>query len=110
MSNFIEMSFEEWEEKYRPIKNHIDPNASFQDETGTGIMFETYGEEEEAVELADPLTVWTYASDGAGGTYIANGFSRWDRIGYFITEVAFNPEDEISVTVQESIDEEDDSE
>ncbi len=29
MDNFIEMSFDEWFEEYKPIKNHIDTNASF---------------------------------------------------------------------------------
>ena len=110
MSDFITMTFDEWEEKYRPIKNSIDAaSASFQDESGEGIMYETYGEEEEAVILADPLTVWTYADDGNGGTYIHNGFSRWDRIGHFITEIAFNPEDTIEITVSEDEEEDEDA-
>ena len=34
----------EWEEKYKPIQNHIDTNASY-----SGAMFETFGEEVEYV-------------------------------------------------------------
>jgi len=110
MSEFISMTFDEWEEKYRPIKNSIDAaGASFQDESGEGIMYETYGDEELEVQLADPLTVWTYATDGAGSTYIHNGFSMWDRIGYFITEVPFNPDDNIEIIVSEDEGEDEDA-
>ena len=109
MSNFITMTFDEWEEKYRPMKNSIDAaGASFQDESGEGIMYETCGEEELAVQLADPHTVWTYTTDTVGGTYIRNGFSMWDRIGYFITEVPFNPDDIIEITVSEGEEEDED--
>lgn len=50
MDNFIELSFEDWVEQYKPITNHIDKNASFQDEDGNGLMFETYGDEVEFVK------------------------------------------------------------
>ena len=37
MDNFIEMTEDEWFDTYKPIKNHLDENASFD-----GHMFETY--------------------------------------------------------------------
>ena len=49
MDNFIEMTEEEWFETYKPIPNHIDENASFNDGEH-GYMFETYGEEVEFVK------------------------------------------------------------
>ena len=47
---FIEQTFEFWLEEFKPITNHLDENASFQDEDGNGIMFETYGDAGGAVQ------------------------------------------------------------
>lgn len=85
--NFIELSMEEWESTYKPIYNHIDSNASFQDESGQGIMFETYGDEVDFVKSQSPDKIWMYGSGDDGGTYIWNGWGFVNRLGYFITEV-----------------------
>jgi hypothetical protein len=90
------MTFEEWEEKYQPIKNPIDSNASFD-----GMMFETYGEEFEAVKAADPAFVWTWLDDGEFST-ITNGLEMVNRMGYFI---ASNPYDETEPFTEISLDE-----
>jgi hypothetical protein len=37
MGNFIEMDFDEWCDTYKPIINHIDSNASFDNGDG-GVM------------------------------------------------------------------------
>jgi hypothetical protein len=87
MDTFIEMDFEDFVKTYKPITNHIDKNASFQDESGQGIMFETYGEEIEFVKSANPNCIWTYGDGDDGGSYIWNGFHFINRLGYFITEV-----------------------
>lgn len=98
-SKFIEMTMEEWEATYKPIKNHIDKNASFQDESGQGIMFETYGDELEFVKSANPLCVWTYGDGDDGGSYIWNGYHYINRLGYFITEVPCPPDTIIQIKV-----------
>jgi hypothetical protein len=82
MSNFIEMTEDEWYKTYKPIKNHIDTNASFD-----GYMFETYDEEVEFVKSQDPAHIWMYGDGDDGGGYIWNGWHFVNRIGYFITEV-----------------------
>lgn len=87
MDKFIEMTMEEWEATYKPIYNHIDINASFQDKTGQGIMFETYGDEVEFVKSQSPANIWMYGEGDDGGTYIWNGWGFVNRLGYFITEV-----------------------
>jgi hypothetical protein len=86
-NNFIEMTMDEWETTYKPIYNHIDTNASFQDESGNGIMFETYGDEVAFVKSQSPANIWMYGSGDDGGTYIWNGWGFVNRLGYFITEV-----------------------
>ena len=85
-NTFIEMTFEDWEKTYKPIPNHIDENASFQDDNNVGIMFETYGDEVAFVKKADPAHIWTYGDGDDGGGYIWSGWHFVNRLGYFITE------------------------
>lgn len=100
MNNFIEMTMEEWEATYKPIINHIDSNASFQNESGSGIMFETYGDEYNFVNSQeDPACIWTYGDGDDGGSYIWNGYHYINRLGYFITEVPCPPDTEIQIKV-----------
>lgn len=77
------MRYEEWAEKYQPIKNHLDKEA--QDDQYT---FETYGVEVGfvlGVNFVDPKRVWTLI-DGSEGTYIIDGYHLVDRISYFVTQ------------------------
>jgi hypothetical protein len=94
MDTFIEMDFDEWCDTYKPIPNHIDTNASFD-----GAMFETYGAEVEFVKKADPAHIWTYGDGDDGGSYIWNGWSFVNRIGYFITEVPCPPDTTIQIKI-----------
>lgn len=102
MSDFQELTMDEWIAKYKPITNHIDTNASFQDESGNGIMFETYGEEVEFVHNANPLCIWTYGTGDDGGSYIWNGYHYINRLGYFITEVPAPTEEECVIQIKVS--------
>ena len=89
MDNFIEMTEEEWFNTYKPIKNHIDENSSFD-----GHMFETYGDEVEFVKTQSPDKIWMFGDGDDGGMYIWSGWGFVNRIGYFVTEVPF-PENTI---------------
>jgi hypothetical protein len=99
MNDFKEMTMEEWTATYKPITNHIDKNASFQDESGTGLMFETYGDEIEYIRQTNPACVWTYGDGDDGGTYIWNDFHFINRLGYFVTEVPCPPDTIIQIKV-----------
>jgi hypothetical protein len=84
----ITMGIDEWYETYRPVRNVIAENPSFDMGEG-GLMFETYGKEVEYVLDVDretPANVWTYM-DGEDDPVIVNGYHLVNRIGYFITEV-----------------------
>lgn len=96
---FLEMSFDKWLETYKPITNHIDPNASFQNESGSGIMFETYGDEVEFVKSQSPDKIWMYGDGDDGGSYIWSGWGFVNRLGYFITEVPCPPDTTIQVLI-----------
>ncbi len=102
MDNFIEMSFEDWVKEYKPIYNHIDKNASFQDDSDNGLMFETYGDEVEFVKSQSPDKIWMYGDGDDGGSYIWNGWHIVNRIGYFVTEVPCPPDTTIQIQIGDS--------
>jgi hypothetical protein len=95
------MTEDEWYEKYKPIKNHLDPNASW-----NGEMFETYGEEIEFVKSTPDNFVWTLL-DVDGESIITNGQSWVNRMGYFVCEVPWNDDEfhEILIDDDEEVDE-----
>lgn len=101
-NTFTEQTFESWLEDFKPIKNHLDDNASFQDENGEGIMFETYGDDVAFVKSQDPAKIWTYGDGDDGGSYIWSGWHFINRIGYFITEVPCPENTTIQIQVDES--------
>ncbi len=94
MNNFIELTFDEWCDTYKPINNHIDTNASFD-----GAMFETYGDEVEFVKSQSPENIWMYGDGDDGASYLWSGWGFVNRIGYFITEVPCPPDTTIQVLV-----------
>lgn len=83
------MTYEDWVEQYKPIKN---PTADHgYDQT----MFETYEPDIEMVrkaEKADARTIWTIVEGDNSGLYITDGYHYVNRVGYFITEVPFEGE------------------
>ena len=98
MNNFIEMTEEEWFETYKPIPNHLDENASFNDGEH-GYMFETYGDEVEFVKAQDENRIWMYGDGDDGGSYIWSGWGFVNRLGYFITEVPCPADTTIQIQV-----------
>jgi hypothetical protein len=64
-------------------------------------MFETYGKELEFVRAAPYSHIWTYGDGDDGGTYVWNGYSIVNRIGYFITEIPSPADTVIQVLISE---------
>jgi hypothetical protein len=85
----VELTEEQWFDTYKPIPNHLDENASFND-GDNGYMFETYGDELEFVKAQDSNRIWTYSDGDNGGTYISDGYHVVNRIGYFVTTVPYD--------------------
>jgi len=96
MPDFIEMDLDEWFEKYKPIKNHIDDTSSFD-----GHMFETYGEEVEFVKAQEQNRIWMYGDGDDGEGHIWSGWGFVNRIGYFITEVPFPENTDVQVNLND---------
>jgi hypothetical protein len=89
MKTLVELTEEQWFDTYKPIPNHLDENASFND-GDNGYMFETYGDELEFVKAQDSNRIWTYSDGDNGGTYISDGYHVVNRIGYFVTTVPYD--------------------
>ena len=87
--DLVELTEDKWFDTYKPIPNHLDDNASFNDGEH-GYMFETYGDELEFVKAQDSNRIWTYRDGSDGGTYITEGYHVVNRIGYFVTTVPYN--------------------
>jgi hypothetical protein len=84
----------EWETKFKPIKNHLSPDP---DET----MFETYGEEVDFVANYDNKYVWTYLQ-GDMSDLLCAGYHYVNRIGYYISSVPWeNENDYVLLSVEE---------
>jgi hypothetical protein len=80
----IKLTETEFWEQFKPLKNTLDDNASFD-----GCMYETFGKELEKVRSifeTNPLTVWTIV-DCDGELVISAGYGFVDRAGYLVTEV-----------------------
>lgn len=100
MPNLIQLTEEEWFDTFKPILNHLDENASFNDGEN-GYMFETYGDEVEFVKAQEPNRIWTYCDGDDGGTYISDGYHVVNRIGYFVTTVPYDDKQYYQITVME---------
>ena len=100
MPNLTQLTEEQWFEQLKPIPNHIDDNASFNDGEH-GYMFETYGEELEFIKAQEPNRIWTYADGDDGGTYICDGYHVVNRIGYFVTTVPYDDKQYYQITIIE---------
>lgn len=81
------VTYEQWIEQYRPIKNHLGNGNDAYD----GCLFETCGDELDWVKAQPENTVWTLL-DVDGAMVIGNGFHYVNRMGYFVTEVPFEGE------------------
>jgi hypothetical protein len=75
-----------WEDKFKPIKNHFRKDP---DET----LFETYGEEVEFVQKADNKYIWTWIQGDMSDLVVA-GYHYVNRLGYYISSVPWDNEDD----------------
>ena len=77
-----ELTFTQFEEKYKPAINHLDKYATPEVPTR---MFETYCEEVEYVQSKDEKYVWTWV-DGDACSLLVAGYSYVNRLGYYVCE------------------------
>ena len=82
-----ELTYQEWLDKYKPIKNHL---------VKDGTSFETYGDEVLFVCEQPNATVWT-EMDGDEGVYIVAGYHLANRICYYVTEIPWTDDEYVTV-------------
>jgi len=102
----INLTEDEFYEKYNPIKNHFYSNP--EDCSFDGSMFETYGEEVKFVEnLANTpeakRSVWTII-EAEGNLYFVSGYHYVNRFGYLITSELVEEGIEIEVALDNEMD------
>lgn len=86
------ISIETFESTYKPML----AAATADDAPYCGWMLETYGDEYKKVQTHPPDKIWTLV-DCDGELILTNGWHFVNRMGYVLTENAFNPDDEIQV-------------
>lgn len=80
---------DQWELKFRPLVNEMNPHASW-----NGCLFESYGAEFQKVLDTNESYVWTWVdADNEHGVIMA-GRHYVNRIGYFITEEPYGSEED----------------
>ena len=96
-TNEVQLNWDEFEEKYQPLTNHLDKNASL-----SGYMFETYDDEYDFVceiHKETPERVWTYieSGDAPNESVVVNGLHIVRRLGYIVTQEGADTGQYISV-------------
>jgi len=86
----MQIKYNDWVKKYKPIPH---PNSS----TGF-IYYETYGDDYELIKKASHNNVWTLVQADED-LVIINHLAWVNRVNYVITEVPYNPDEEIEVIV-----------
>jgi len=94
MNEIKTITEDQFYEKFNPVKNHLDDNASFD-----GCMFETYDEEVDFVfELAKKeKRVWTIIEGENDSMFYVTGFHYVNRIGFLVTEEEYTEETEVII-------------
>jgi hypothetical protein len=78
-----------WAEKYKPKPNKFSKQP---DE----LMYETFGQEVEFVQAQDPRHVWTYV-DGDMSSLLLAGYHYVNRLGYYVTEIPWEDDNEYAL-------------
>jgi hypothetical protein len=91
------MTYEEWVETYKPIKN---PRREGDEDN---IEFDTHDDHVIVSHHAKRNAVWTWIDDNDGEPdYIISGYGRVNRLAYYITEVPYdNDNGDIIITFDE---------
>jgi hypothetical protein len=94
--HYESLTWDEWVERFKPIKNHITkyPNTDADYDS-----FETFGEEVEfVISKAEDNLVWTF-SDGDMCSYLGNGYHYINRINYYVCTVPYDPDKTYEIIV-----------
>lgn len=95
----ISISEDELTQRYQPMPNVLNANASFNFGEG-GCLYETFEQELEHIRAQLPKHVWTIIeTDGVQA--IVNGYHFVNRLGYILTAHQWLPGGDIYVELEE---------
>lgn len=103
-TTIIEMTEDEFDDRYKLVPNHLNPNAGWAYGDGNGCLFETFGEELDYVRSQDPQTIWTLVDGSDGDLYLQSGYHFVNRIGYLLSTLPVPVGTEIQVRIPMSDD------
>ena len=76
MTGILQISYEKFLEKYKPIENHFAKGTD---------LFETYGKELDFVKQQPLSRIWTLLCED-DDMWVVSGFHHVNRMNYLITE------------------------
>lgn len=89
---FMELTEDEFSDRYPLVPNHINPSAGWAIGDTGGCLFETFGEEFDFIRRQDPRRVWMLIDGDGGDMYVISGLHHVNRIGYLLSTLPV-PED-----------------
>ena len=97
MATQIEITEDEWIDKYKPMLSPVQ-GYGFDFGDGDTLLDMSEPSEFDLVEQTPDNRIWT-AVENDGVITIVSGYHRVNRIGFIITQEAFNESDDISVAL-----------
>jgi hypothetical protein len=96
MSELIKISYEAWEEIYKPIENPFAPGSQM-------FPIPCSDEEREFLQSIDVSRIWSYGSGEYGGTYIWSGevAQGLENFGAYVTEIGYQDESILEIEIFE---------
>lgn len=91
------LSYKAFINRYKPILNHLNPDAGFD-----GLMFDTSGQELSHVNEIEPARIWTLIEGKDGFLRIHNGLHKGNRFGYFISEIPYEDKGNVEISLMAS--------
>jgi hypothetical protein len=106
--NLIELTEDEFDDRY-PLKfNHLNPSAGWAIGESGGCLFATHGDEFAFVKRQDHRMVWTLLDGDDGDMYLVSGLHYVNRVGYLLSTIAVPDHVTIQVRLPMTTDEEHD--
>lgn len=93
----IDLTEDQFIERFRPIPNPLDPYASFDFGEG-GCLFSGVAAEFDFVRRQPEKTVWTL-TESDGHLEISDGVHHVNRLGYIVTEIACPPDAVVTIAL-----------
>lgn len=90
MTKFVELTYSEWEEKFKPMTNHLGKDKD-------SITFETYGADDTYVQsMVEQRRVWTWV-DADMCSLIVSGYAYVNRNTYHVCEVPYDEDTDYQI-------------